>query len=106
MKEFMKKAERSVATGVFLQADEEREMQGKKTHEQQLRILEKKEDVPDSRRAAGDTEPAHTAVRSKRRSEFEVSRGGMNQESDANKHNQGGQSGHRPQQHTPAEEKH
>jgi hypothetical protein len=81
-------------------------MQGKKTHEQQLRILEKKEDMPDPRRPAGDTEPAHIAARSKRQSEFEASRGGMNQESDDNKHSQGGQSGHQPQQHTPAEEKH
>lgn len=81
-------------------------MQGKKTHEQQLRILEKKEDMPDPRRPADNAEPAHIAAPSKRQSEFEVSRGGMNQESDDNKHNQRGQSGHKPQQHTPAEEKH
>jgi hypothetical protein len=29
----------------------------------------------------------------------------MNQESDHNKHNDEGQTGHKPQQHTPAEEK-
>jgi hypothetical protein len=29
----------------------------------------------------------------------------MNQESDHNKHNDAGQTGHRPQEHTPAEEK-
>jgi len=84
---------------------EEHEMQGKKTHEQQLRILENKEDVPDPRRPAGDAEPAHVAARSKRQSEFGVSRGGMNQESSDNKHNHGGQRGHKPQQHTSAEEK-
>jgi hypothetical protein len=40
-----------------------------------------------------------------RQSEFPVSSHGMNQESDHNKHNDAGQSGHKPQQHTPAEEK-
>ena len=40
-----------------------------------------------------------------RQSEFPVSRHGMNQESDHNKHNDGGQSGHKPQKHTEAEEK-
>jgi hypothetical protein len=40
-----------------------------------------------------------------RRSEFAVSPGGLNQESDHNKHNDGGQAGHKPQQHTDAEEK-
>jgi hypothetical protein len=98
--------ERTGATNVFLSSRvEELEMQGKKTHEQQLRILEKKDDMPDPRQPARDTEPAHIAARSKRQSEFDVSRSGMNQESDDNKHNQRGQSGHKPQQHSPAEEK-
>jgi hypothetical protein len=80
-------------------------MQGPKTHEQQLRILEKKPDMPDTR---PDPPPPPTpAVRNSdaRQSEFPVSRHGMNQESDHNKHNDEGQTGHKPQQHTPAEEK-
>ncbi len=81
-------------------------MQGKKTHEQQLRILENKEDVPDLRQRKAPNEPAHVASREKRESEFAVSRGGVNQESDHNKHNDEGQSGHKPQQHRPAEQKH
>jgi len=40
-----------------------------------------------------------------RESEFAVSERGMNQESDHNKHNEGGQSGHKPQRHTGSEEK-
>jgi hypothetical protein len=80
-------------------------MQGPKTHEQQLRILEKKPDMPDARPAPPP--PPTPAVRNPeaRQSEFPVSHHGMNQESDHNKHNDEGQTGHKPQQHTPAEEK-
>ena len=82
-------------------------MQGKKTHEQQLRILENKDDVPkpgDS--GAPATDGFKEAGTEGRESEFAVSRGGMNQESrDHNKHNHGGQSGHGPQKHSPAEQK-
>ena len=84
---------------------------GNKTHEQQLRILERKDDMP----KASDAEIAADATASAqaphdpeaRRSEFSVSRGGMHQESrDHNKHNHGGQSGHKPQaHHSPDEEK-
>ena len=81
-------------------------MQGKKTHEQQLRILENKDDMPDARRGNPSNERAPMPDPDKRESEFAVSRGGLNQESDHNKHNESGQSGHKPQQHTPAEEKH
>src|SRR5215203_86200 len=64
-------------------------MQGPKTHEQQLRILEKKPDMPDARRAT--TPPTPTARNpDARQSEFPVSRHGMNQESDHNKHNDQG----------------
>jgi hypothetical protein len=35
-----------------------------------------------------------------------VSRGGLNQESDHNKHNGSGQSGHKPPKPTPAQQKH
>jgi len=86
-------------------------MQGKKTHEQQVRILERKPDVPDARRTKDDVnrsgrdDTLHTPRRSVRQSEWPVSRGGLNQESDHNKHNNPGQSGHEPQQPGPAEQK-
>jgi hypothetical protein len=80
-------------------------MQGPKTHEQQLRILERKPDMPDARHDA--PAPITHAARhpEARQSEFAVSRHGTNQESDHNKHNAAGQSGHKPQQHSEAEEK-
>jgi hypothetical protein len=80
-------------------------MQGPKTHEQQLRILEKKPDESDARR--GTPRGGAQAIKhpQARQSEFPVSRGGMNQESDHNKHNDPGQSGHKPQKHTEAEVK-
>ncbi|WP_407183909.1 hypothetical protein [Bradyrhizobium centrosematis] len=87
-------------------------MQGKKTHEQQVRILERKPDLPDAReleQAAGhnpqDTR-VHRANPEARHSEFPVSRGGLNQESDHNKHNDSGQSGHKPPKPTAAQQKH
>lgn len=78
-------------------------LQGKKTHEQQLRILERKPDVPDGRQMeqqAARTQhdgSARAPRRGGRQSEFAVSRGGLNQESQHNKHNNPGQSGHKPQ---------
>ena len=78
-------------------------MQGPKTHEQQLRILENKPDVPHRRQADMALEQAagnKTKLQHKpaaRESEFSVSWRGMNQESDHNKHNDPGQSGHKPQ---------
>ena len=81
-------------------------MQGNKTHEQQLRILERKTDVPEAGPrppVGGVTPPSRPEAR---RSEYPVSRGGLHQESrDHNKHNRSGQTGHKPQQHSPAEEK-
>lgn len=76
-------------------------MQGKKTHEQFLRTVEHKDDVP----KPGDPldfdpadAPAHAVHHPEaRESEFPVSRGGMNQESQHNKHNDGGQQHHKPQ---------
>ena len=67
-------------------------MQGPKTHEQQLRTLEKKPDVPDRRQTEMALERAEDNSRLQRRpaareSEFPVSRSGMNQESEHNKHN-------------------
>ena len=84
-------------------------VQGRKTHEQQLRILEKKSDVPDARRTEADLrvrhDTAHIARGGVRETEFPVSRGGLHQESDHNKHNHQGQAGHKPQKPEPAEEK-
>ena len=85
-------------------------MQGPKTHEQHLRILEKKPGVPDRRQADMALQRAEDNSRLQRspiarESEFPVSRSGMNQESDHNKHNHPGQPGHKPQQPTVLEEK-
>jgi hypothetical protein len=78
-------------------------LHGRKTHEQQLRMLERKPDVPDARQleqevarvveGVGVRQPRDGA----RQSEFPVSRSGLNQESHHNKHNDPGQSGHKPQ---------
>lgn len=91
-------------------------MAGDKTHEQQLRTIERKDDVPKAREADAALERAggQDAVSNRmathpeaRQSDLPVSRGGTNQESrDHNKHNHSGQSGHKPQKHSPAEEKH
>jgi hypothetical protein len=79
-------------------------MQGKKTHEQQLRILERKEgqnpEAP-ALQPQGDHPPREPEAR---QAEFPVSRGGLHQESQHNKHNDPGQAGHKPQTHTAAEE--
>ena len=80
-------------------------VQGRKTHEQQLRMLERKPDVPDERQldtdlaraqAGSARSPRHQEAR---QSEFPVSRGGLNQESQHNKHNHQEQAGHKPQKH-------
>jgi len=85
-------------------------MQGRKTHEQQLRTLERKPDLPDQdqidRELLKSEATAHIAHAEERQSEFAVSQHGLNQESDHNKHNLPDQTGHRPQHHGPAEEKH
>ncbi len=78
------------------------EHRGRKTHEQQIRMLERKPDVPDPRQLEDEMAqlpegasrlPRHSDAR---HSEFAVSRGGLNQESHHNKHNNPGQSGHKP----------
>jgi len=82
-----------------------------KTREQFKRTLERKPDMPKEGdaatvgRPADTTHPPHNL--DARQSEMPVSRGGMHQESrQHNKHNQGGQAGHGPQKHSPAEEGH
>lgn len=66
-------------------------MQAKKTHEQQLRILQNRDDVPKPGEidvAANSDAPEHAPRHPEaRQSEMPVSRGGMNQESRHNKHN-------------------
>jgi len=86
-------------------------MQGKKTHDQHLRTLERKPDVPAAHRSdsqkQGDAVAGHarSARADGRQSEFPISRGGMNQESDHNKHNHPTQPGHKPVKPEPAQEK-
>lgn len=66
-------------------------LQGKKTHEQQLRTLERRADVPDARQIQQDVARqegkavSRLPKREKRQSEFPVSRGGLNQESRHNR---------------------
>ena len=86
-------------------------MPGSKTREQQRRMFEKKGDLPDSRqmeaalaRAEVDRTTSRPVNPQARQSEFAVSQHGVNQESHHNKHNDGGQAGHKPQQHGRAEE--
>ena len=83
-------------------------MQGNKTHEQLVRNLERKDDLPKPTESPVGGSATHAPRDDDaRQSEMQVSRGGMNQESrDHNKHNNPGQSGHKPQEHSPAEEKH
>lgn len=86
-------------------------MQGNKTHEQLTRMLERKPDMPDARRVGAETGETgaslpHETHPEARQSEFAVSAQGVAQESDHNKHNNGGQAGHKPQKHSAAEEKH
>jgi hypothetical protein len=85
-------------------------MQGRKTHEQQIRILQRGADVPDTRQVEQGHNPqdraVHRARPEARQSEFPVSRGGLNQESDHNKHNNPGQSGHKPPKPSAQQQKH
>jgi hypothetical protein len=85
--------------------------QGNKTHEQFRRTLERKDDIADRQELESAGHPSGSTrtprADSARQSEMPVSRRGMNQESRGhNKHNDPGQSGHKPQKHRPAEEKH
>ena len=85
--------------------------QGQRTHEQFRRTLERKDDLADRQELESSGSPPGSTrtprTDSARQSEMPVSRRGMNQESrDHNKHNHPGQSGHKPQKHGPAEEKH
>jgi len=84
-------------------------MQGPKSHEQQLRILENKPDIPDQRQTQARVrhqDESHSPLNAAlRKSEFPVSRQGMNQEGDHNKHNDGQWSAHKAQRPTYSVEK-
>ena len=90
-------------------------MPGNKTHEQQLRQFERKDDAPKVGEQPTHLSNAEIADRSGISSAPPPSRGqtgyatghsGGNVESrDHNKHNDAGQHGHKPQKHTRAEEK-
>jgi hypothetical protein len=80
-------------------------LQGRKTHEQQIRMLERKPDLPDARQMDNELagtqagfagSPRHDHAR---QSEFSVSAGGLNQESQHNKQNGQKEAGHKPQKH-------
>lgn len=83
-------------------------MPGKKTHEQILRTLERKPDIPDARwteaslQEAGKMRGPRHSDRRVRQNEFPLSRGGMHQE---NPDHDPGQGGHRPLQPSPEQEK-
>jgi hypothetical protein len=79
-------------------------MQGKKTHEQQMRILERKEGQNPQAPPLQPDGDHPSREPDARQAEFAVSRGGMHQESQHNKHNDPGQGEQKPQKHTPAEE--
>lgn len=72
-------------------------MQGNKTHEQQVKILERKgEEHRKDAASEGGTIGAFGSG---------AARTGHQESRDHNKHNDPGQSGHAPQKHKPAEEK-
>ena len=72
--------------------------QGDKTHEQHRRMLERKPDLDDSG-SAGSPENTTEVWRTR------DARGATHQESEHHKSNDPGQSGHKPQKHSRAEEK-
>ena len=72
-------------------------MQGNKTHEQQVKILERKDDGH-RKDAAAESDTVGAFGSGAARTVHQESR-------DHNKHNNPGQSGHGPQKHKPAEEK-
>ena len=91
-------------------------MPGRKTHEQQVRMFERKDDVPKPGEVSDhltDAEIAersrHSAARIDQADEPGISTGhrAAHQESrDHNKHNNPGQSGHKPPKPSPRQQKH
>jgi hypothetical protein len=83
-------------------------MPGNRTHEHQLRQFEYGEDSQGRREAdpASTVPPSPDSTRPTDNPSG-ISRGGMSQETRGqNKHNEPGQSGHKPQKHTSEQEKH
>src|SRR4051794_23021475 len=77
-------------------------LQGRKTHEQQLRMLERKPDFPDQRQLDSELGRAQAGAKSQRHgearpSEFRRSPSGLNQESHPNNHSHQNQGGNKPQ---------
>jgi hypothetical protein len=90
-------------------------MPGNKTHEQQLRTFERKDDAPKVGEPATHLSNAEIAEQASRTSAAPPSRSqegyatghsGNVESRDHNKHNNPDQQGHKPQHHTRAEEKH
>ncbi len=83
-------------------------MPGNKTHEHQLRQIQEGQESQDWREGAEHPQATKSAASldDPRQTGNPNSSQGMNQESrDHNKHNNSGQSGHKPQKHSPNEEK-
>ena len=77
-------------------------MPGDKTHDLQTRTFERKEGLPKAR----DRDAAIESGQPLDSRATATGPGGGNRESrDHNKHNKPGQEGHKPQKHSPAEEK-
>jgi len=90
-------------------------MPGNKTHEQQIRTFERKDDVPKQGEYPTKVSNAEIAENASRRSAPLPSRddlgdatghSGQQESRDHNKHNHSGHDGGTPQKHTRAEEKH
>jgi hypothetical protein len=89
-------------------------MPGNKTHEEQLRQFERKDDVPkqgEYPRQMSNADIANTGSRtsapppSRDEEGYATGHSGQQESRDHNKHNHTEQSGHGPQKHTRAEEK-
>jgi hypothetical protein len=91
----------------------ERHMPGNKTHEQQLRQFQRKDDAPKVNEPATHVSNAESADRSphssatppsREESGYATGHGSDVESRDHNKHNNAGQQGHKPQHHSRAEE--
>jgi len=100
---------------LVLLAMEEVQMPGNKTHEQQIRTFERKDDVPKQGEYPTQRSNADIAATSTRSSAQPPSQddlgdrtghSGQQESRDHNKHNHSGHDGGTPQKHSRAEEKH
>jgi hypothetical protein len=90
-------------------------MPGNKTHEEQIRTFERKDDVPkkgeyptklSNAEIAESTFCSSAPPPSRDEEGYATGHSGQQESRDHNKHNNAGQSGHAPQKHSRAEEKH